>query len=96
MTSAAAKRILLVDDDGLLVAHSDTGLDLNLVAAVTPIVGRKKVIPRIRRDGAPVDFTVRSFELMGETLYMAGLGGDMMSRLREVKLSIDAAVRILG
>lgn len=99
--SSAARRgaldaVLIVDDEGLLVAHSDTDLPLEMLAAVTPIVGRGKAVPRIRRDGEMRELTVDTMELHDELLYVAALGGDRRSRRREVHGSMAATRRILA
>lgn len=99
--SHAARRgqleaVLLVDEQGMLVAKSDTALDLSMLAAVTPIVGRGKAVPRVRRGGEPLDLSVDTLELLGERLYVAALGGTYRTRAREVAGSIAAARRIMA
>lgn len=99
--SCAARRgqldaVLLVDEQGMLVAKSDTDLDLTMLAAVTPIVGRGKAVPRVRRGGEPLDMSVDTLELLGEVLYVAALGGTHKSRVREVAGSMAAARRIMA
>lgn len=88
--------VLVVDDLGMLVAKSHTPLDLSMVAAVTPIVGRGKVSATIKRRGEPRALTVRPLYLEDETLYVAALGGGFGDRLREVASSIAATKRILA
>ncbi|MCX4240509.1 hypothetical protein [Paraliomyxa miuraensis] len=88
--------VLVVDEQGMLVAKSDTSLDLSMLAAVTPIVGRGKAIPRIRRNGESRDMSVDVLELMGEVLYVAALGGSYRMRAREVAGTIAATKRILA
>jgi hypothetical protein len=100
LTSAAARAqldaVLLVDDAGLLVSNSDTSLDLSMLAAVTPIVGRGKAVPRIKRNGEKREMSVRELEIDGDVLYVAALGGDSSSRMRELGRSLRAAQRILA
>jgi hypothetical protein len=87
--------VLVVDDDGMLVAKSRTPHDLTLLAAITPIVGRGHALPRIKKDGQPRDMTVKALELDGETFYVAAVGGRYLSRTRELGESVLAAQRIL-
>jgi hypothetical protein len=99
--SSAARRgelaaVLVVDEQGMLVAKSNTDLDLTMLAAVTPIVGRGKAIPRVRRGGEPLDMSVDVLELLGEVLYVAALGGTHRDRVREVAGSMAAARRIMA
>lgn len=100
LSSSAARAkldaILLVDDTGLLVSQNATGLDLSMLAAVTPIVGRGKAVPRIKRNGEKRELSVRELELDGDVLYVAALGGDSTSRARELGRSLRAAKRILA
>jgi len=88
--------VLLVDDQGMLVAKSDTELDLSMLAAVTPIVGRGQAVPRIRRGGESRDMSVDVMELLGEQLYVAALGGTYRTRAREVTSTMAAARRIMA
>ena len=99
--TGAAKRgrldaVIIVDDAGLLVAKNCTGLDLTMLAAVTPIVGRGKAVPRVRRDGQHRGMSVRPIELQGELLYVAAVGGEMAARHREVMIGVAATKRILA
>jgi hypothetical protein len=99
--SAASRRagldvMLLVDDAGMLVGSSHTELELAMVAAVTPIIGRGQALPRIKRDGEKRDMSVRPMQLQGEMLYMAAIGGSHIARRRELASSCAAANRILG
>ncbi len=100
LTSAARRgaldAVLVVDQRGMLVAKSDTALDLTMLAAVTPIVGRGRAIPRIRRDGEVRDLSVDMMELHDEVLYLAALGGDHRSRSRSLAGSKAATQRILA
>ncbi len=88
--------VLLVDDAGMLVAGSRTSLDLSMLAAVTPIVGRGQAIPRIKRDGKPRDMSVAPICLGGEQFYLAVVGGHLRERRRELGESVAAATRILA
>lgn len=88
--------LLVVDDDGLLVSNSPSAFDLALLAAVTPIVGRGRAKPRIRRGGAQRDMTVRALDFEGDRLYVAAVGGESEDRLRELRISVAAARRILA
>jgi len=97
----AAKRgqldaVLVVDESGMLVAKSETDLDLTMLAAVTPIVGRGKAVPRIRRGGEQRDLSIDTLEILGELLYVAALGGCSRARTREVAGTMAAARRILA
>jgi nitrogen fixation/metabolism regulation signal transduction histidine kinase len=100
LTTAARRAqldaVLIVDDHGMLVAQSDTTLDLTMLAAVTPIVGRGKAVPRVRRDGENRGMSVRTIECEGELLYVAGVGGQLFERRREVDMSAAATRRILA
>jgi hypothetical protein len=99
--TAASRRagldvVLLVDENGMLVGSSRTELELSMVAAVTPIVGRGQALPRIKRDGEKRDMSVQPIRMQGETLYMAAIGGSPLRRRRELAGSCAAARRILG
>lgn len=100
LTSAARRgqldAIMLVDDSGMLVAKSDTELDLTMLAAVTPIVGRGRAVPRVRRGGELRELSVDTLEVLGELLYVAALGGSYRTRSREVAGSMAATRRILA
>ena len=100
LTSAAARGgldvVLVVDDEGMLVAKSRTSLDLTMLAAITPIVGRGQAVPRVKKDGIARDMAVSVVELCGERFYIAAIGGKYMSRTRELSESTLAAQRILS
>jgi hypothetical protein len=88
--------VLVVDDQGMVVSQSRKDLDVTMLAAVTPIVGRGKARPRIRRDGARLEMSVRTIEIQGETLYIAAVGGELFARQRELYSSLNATKRILA
>lgn len=88
--------VLLADDTGMLVANSRTDLDLSMLAAVTPIVGRGRATPRVHRDGERRDMSVHPLELAGELFYVAAIGGDHKTRQRELRGSAAATQRILA
>lgn len=88
--------VLIADDLGMIVAHSDTRLDLAMVAAVTPIVGRGRASATVKRAGQPRALTVRPLHLQDETFYVAALGGNFGDRNREVASSAAATKRILA
>lgn len=100
LTSAARRgqldAVLVVDESGMLVAKSETELDLTMLAAVTPIVGRGKAVPRIRRGGQLREMSIDTLEILGELLYVAALGGNYRMRSREVAGSKAATRRILA
>lgn len=92
----ALDAVLLVDEEGMMVAQSDCSVDLSMLAAVTPIVGRGRAVPKIRKDGKPVELSVDSMELFDEIVYVATLGGSRRSRSRELLGTTAAAKRILA
>jgi len=92
----ALEAMILVDDEGLLVAQSETGIDLSMLAAVTPIVGRGRAIPKVSRNGEPLEMNVCVVELEGELFYLAALGGTRLTRHRELSGGRAAARRILA
>lgn len=99
--NAAARRgalqaVLLVDDDGMMVAQSDCDVDLTMLAAVTPIVGRGRAVPKIQRDGKKLELTVEPMSVLDETIYVAVLGGTRRTRSREIRGTAAAARRILA
>ena len=63
---------------------------------MTPIVGRGKAVPRIKRNGEKREMSVCELEIDGDVLYVAALGGDSSSRQRELGRSLRAAQRILA
>lgn len=98
--TAAAQRgglevVLVVDESGMLVSHSRTNVDLTLLAAVIPIVGRGRAVPRVRRNGQQLEMSVRLIEVDGEELYVAAVGGDLGRRQRELRGIMSATRRIL-
>jgi len=88
--------VVVVDDRGLVVSNSRVDFDLEMLAAVTPIVGRGRGVPRIRRGGQQREMTVRPIEIQGEVLYVAAVGGESAARMREVRGTLAAARRILA
>jgi hypothetical protein len=100
LTAAAVRgsldAVVMVDDGGMIVAQSHTDLDLSMLAAVTPIVGRGKAIPKIKRGGEARELSVDTFELHDELLYVAVLGGTRRTRQRELLGTRAAASRILA
>ena len=88
--------VIISDATGMVVAKSDTDLDLNMLAAILPLVGRGQVTAAIKRAGESRDLTVRPVEIQDEMLYVAALGGEHGGRLREVASSVAAAKRILA
>ncbi|MEZ4385954.1 MAG: hypothetical protein R3A79_31840 [Nannocystaceae bacterium] len=87
---------ILVDEYGMLVSKNTTDLDLNQLAAVTPIVARGHAAAAIRRRGEERELCVREVEILGETLFVAALGGDKGPREREASTIAAAADRILN
>ncbi len=85
----------VTDDFGMLVVGSSTHFDLHEIAAVTPIIGRGRADADFRRAGKPRGFSIREIEVLGETLYVAAVGGDDELRAREVGMSAAATERIL-
>jgi hypothetical protein len=99
--SAAAKTgeldvVLIADDSGMLVASSHTPLDLEMLAAITPIVSRGRAKANIKRNGQNRELSVKSIRVLDETLHVAALGGDSQGRALGVMRSVTAARRILG
>jgi hypothetical protein len=88
--------LVMVDGRGMLVAKNRTELDVTMLAAVTPIVGQGRAVPRIRRQGRERGMSVRVFELDGEAFYMAAVGGEFIARQRELLSGATAAKRILA
>jgi ketopantoate hydroxymethyltransferase len=99
--TAASRRsgldvVLVADTMGMLVTSSRSDVDLSMLAAVTPIVGRGQGIPRIKRDGKKRSMSVRPMQLFGETLYVAAVGGSHNGRRRELAGGCAVLQRILG
>ncbi len=88
--------VLITDDFGLLVSSNETTLDLQMLAAVTPIVARGEAVAKIKRCGDPRYLSVRTLRVLGETLHVAALGADWPTRQRGVLASAAAAERILA
>lgn len=99
--NAAADRgeldaVIVTDDRGMLVSKSATTLELEMLAAVTPIVARGQVRANIKRNGKQRELSVRSMNVMGEVLHVAALGGQYDRRERELLSSASATRRILA
>ncbi len=88
--------VLIADDFGMLVASSHTELELDMLAAITPIVSRGRAKATVKRNGEDRDLSVKSIRVSGETLHVAALGGDAPSRAMGVMRSVTAARRILS
>lgn len=88
--------VLIADDSGMLVASSHTPLDLEMLAAITPIVSRGRAKANIKRNGEHRELSVKSIRVFDETLHIAALGGDGSSRAIGLMRSVTAARRILG
>lgn len=88
--------VLVADDAGMLVASSHTPLDLEMLAAITPIVSRGRAKANIKRNGEHRDLSVKSIRVFDETLHIAALGGDAQARALGVMRSVTATRRILG
>lgn len=87
--------VVVADEGGFVVSNSSTELDLTMLAAVTPLVARGKARASVKRDGQERGLSVKSIEVLGETLYVACLGGSFGPRERELATSATAAKRIL-
>jgi hypothetical protein len=87
--------VVVADDSGFVVSNSSTELDLTMLAAVTPLVARGRARATVRRDGQERGLSVKAIEVLGETLYVACLGGQFGARERELATSASAARRIL-
>jgi hypothetical protein len=88
--------VLIADDSGMLVASSTTPLDLEMLAAITPIVSRGRAKANIKRNGEHRELSVKSIRVFDETLHIAALGGDASNRALGLMRSVTAARRILG
>jgi hypothetical protein len=95
-SQGALDLVMITDDFGRVVCTSPTHLDLDELAAVTPIVARNRARARVRRKGEERELSVRSMRLMGETFHVAALGGRAPIRERLVSKSVAATVRILA
>ncbi|MCY0988394.1 hypothetical protein OV203_14775 [Nannocystis sp. ILAH1] len=87
--------VIIADESGFVVSQSTTDLDLTMLAAVAPLVGRGRARATVKRDGQERGLSVKTIEVLGETLYVACLGGKFGSRERELATSASAAKRIL-
>jgi hypothetical protein len=88
--------VLVTDDFGFLISTSDTHLELEELAAVTPMVARGRVGARVSRHGHERGLSVRTMRVLGETLHVAALGGRATQRERWVTQSLAATRRILA
>lgn len=88
--------VLIADDSGMLVAASHTPLDLEMLAAITPIVSRGRAKANIKRNGEQRELSVKTIRVFDETLHIAALGGDGSNRALGLMRSVTAARRILG
>ena len=88
--------VLIADDFGMLVASNKTDLELDMLAAITPIVSRGRAKASVKRNGEERELCVKSIRVLGETLHVAALGGDCSSRALSVMRSVTAARRILA
>ena len=82
--------VLVADEFGMLVANSTTKLDLNFLAAVTPIVGRGRAGARVLRGGKPRDFSVRKVQILNEDFYVVAVGSPT-SKAREAEINTCSA-----
>ncbi|MFO7567803.1 MAG: hypothetical protein R6X02_34505 [Enhygromyxa sp.] len=97
--SAAAEGldvVLIADDSGMLVASSHTPLDLEMLAAITPIVSRGRAKANVKRNGEQRELSVKSIRVLDETLHIAALGGDASARALGLMRTVTAARRILA
>jgi hypothetical protein len=88
--------VLIADDFGMLVASSHTPLDLEMLAAITPIVSRGRAKASVKRNGEHRELSVKSIKVLDETLHIAALGGDPAARAMGVMRTVTVARRILG
>jgi hypothetical protein len=88
--------VLVADDFGMLVASSHTPLDLEMLAAITPIVSRGRAKASVKRNGEQRELSVKSIKVLDETLHVAALGGDPSERALAVMRSVTVARRLLG
>ena len=88
--------VLVADDKGMIVCHSATPLDLDMLAAVTPIVARGEARASIKRAGEARQLEVESVSVLGEKLHVAVLGGSDEARRIELGRSLAATRRILA
>lgn len=88
--------IVITDDRGMVVANSGTDLELDMLAAVTPIVARGHVRAKVKKSGEQRGLSVRTVRIFDELLHVAALGGESTIRERELIKSAAAARRILA
>jgi uncharacterized Rossmann fold enzyme len=87
--------IIIADDDGMLVCASETPLELDMLAAVTPIIARGEARATIKRAGQRRQLVVHTVEVLNERLHVAVLGGTDATRIRELATAVSATRRIL-
>lgn len=88
--------IVMADQEGMIVCHSRTDVDLTPVAAVLPLVCTGQAVARVSHHGQGFPIEVRRFSIREETFYLGVLGGSQQTREREVEHAMHAAIRILG
>lgn len=89
--------VLVADEFGMVVTNSTTSLDLKLLAAVTPIVGRGHAGARVSRGGQPRDFSVRKTRVANEDFYVIAVGSSSNeAREHELSTCITALKRIFS
>jgi hypothetical protein len=100
LTSAAERGrldvVLIADDSGMLVASSRTDLELEMLAAIAPIVSRGRAKANIKRNGKDRQLSVKSIRVWDETLHIAALGSDASGRAVGLMSGVTAARRILA
>ena len=93
---AQCDAVVIADDDGMVVCQSTTCLELEMLAAVAPIVARGEARATVKRRGEPRELSVHSLTLLGEVLHVAVLGGEARARTRELATVVSATRRILA
>ncbi len=100
LNAAAARNgldaLLVTDANGFLVSRSESSLDVEELAAITPIVARGRARASVRRKGEERALGITPIYVMGETLYVAGLGPVRADCEKTVIEGARAAVRILA
>ena len=88
--------VVVTDDFGMLVSHSNASFELDMLAAVTPLVARGGTRARVEHRGQPCELKVQSIDLLGERLHFACLGGNARGRAMAMRDSLAATQRILA